>query len=292
MTLMDWLILNYPAAKRQTLRRMVEEGRVAINGQAARSLKTALGERDQVKVHSHEQRPQASISPLKIIHEDHDILVVLKPAGLLTSTVAREKRQTAIAIIRSYLAEREPAARAGVIHRLDKDASGLLVFSKNNQAYESLKRQFFEHSVERVYLAIVFGRPSQKVGRIKSRLVELTDGSMVSTNNPEKGQLAITEYELLESHGDVSALRVTLKTGRKHQIRAHLSQRGFPIVGDEVYGKRSEKGKPKSGLMLSAVRLAITHPTTGQKMEIEVPPPRSFAEFTAEMRRHGGKSDE
>lgn len=267
--ILDWLVSKYPSAKRQTLREMVEQGRVLINGIAARSLKQPFAEGDQLKVRPRAERPKSSIAPLRIIHEDDDILVVFKPAGLLTSTVARERRPTAIAILRAYLADRSPDARAGVIHRLDRDASGLIVFSKNDAAYGSLKRQLFKHTVERVYVAVVHGRPAQSKGRIKSRLVELPDGKVVSTKNPQKGQLAITDYELIESRGDVSVLRVTLRTGRKHQIRAHLSERGLPIVGDKVYGS---KQKDADGLKLKAVRLAIDHPRMGKRMAFEISP--------------------
>src|SRR5690349_11936946 len=101
---------------------------------------------------------------LRIIHEDRDILVVDKPAGLLTSTVPREKRPTLLKMVREYVAQREPRARVGLIHRLDRDASGLLIFSKNHQAYVSLKQQFFKHKVERIYLAVVHGVPTPPAG--------------------------------------------------------------------------------------------------------------------------------
>src|ERR1051325_2340774 len=130
-TLLEWLGQKYPTAKRQTLRDMVGEGRVTINGKLARSVKEAVGEMDRVVVGKRRQKPRASIEPLKIIHEDEDVLVLFKPPGLLTSTVARERRPTAIGLVRNYLEDRQPRARAGIVHRLDRDASGLLVFSKS-----------------------------------------------------------------------------------------------------------------------------------------------------------------
>src|SRR4029079_12746335 len=123
-----------------------------------------------------EPAPAALISPLKIVFEDQELLVVDKPAGLLTSTVPRERRPTALAIVRRYLGATSPDARVGLIHRLDKDASGLLVFSKSHLAYESLKGQFFKHTVERVYEAVVHGKPAPPAGRVASRLVERADG--------------------------------------------------------------------------------------------------------------------
>lgn len=205
----------------------------------------------------------------EIIHEDPDVIVVNKPAGLLTSTVPREKRPTLLKLLRDELARREPRARVGVIHRLDRDASGLLVFSKNHESYRSLKEQFFKHTVQRVYFALVRGKPPQREGKIRSRLVELPDGSVRTSKRPDHGELAITEYKLIRTSGEVSLLRVTLHTGRKHQIRAHLSERGMPIVGDRVYVQKSESPP----LMLTAVELAFDHPRTGKRMKstLEMP---------------------
>src|SRR4051812_44604165 len=169
-----------------------------------------------------------------IIHEDADVLVIDKPGGLLTSTVPREKLPTALAMVREHLAETDPRARAGLIHRLDRDASGLLVFSKNQPAYDSLKTQFFKHTVERVYTAVVHGVPDPPRGRIESRLIERADGSVHSTTRHAAGQRAITDFQLVRSADDTSVLQVTLFTGRKHQIRVHLGERGHPIVGDRV----------------------------------------------------------
>lgn len=267
--LLDFLVQKYPLAKRQTLKRMVETGRVKINGRPAQRLKQEIGELDRVQISDQMDRPGPSLAPLGLIHEDADLLVINKPAGLLTSTNPREKRPTAIAIIRAYLADREPRARAGVIHRLDRDASGLLVFSKNHEAFESLKRQFFEHSVERIYMAVVRGVPNPAGGRIESRLLELSDGRVVTTRNPAKGQLAVTDYKVLRSGGGMSLLQVTLQTGRKHQIRAHFASRGHPIVGDTLYAE----GAAGPRLLLAATGLSLDHPNTGQRLTFQIDPP-------------------
>lgn len=277
-TLLEHLAAEYPLASRTTLKRMVEEGRVTINGRLARRLKEALAESDRVHVAGRSVRPRASLSPLELIHEDAQLLVVHKPAGLLTSTTATERRPTAAAILRRYLADCEPRARLGIIHRLDRDASGLLVFSKSASAFERLKRQFFEHSVERVYLAVVHGGPPQDRGRIESRLVEWADGSVHSTCAPGKGQKAVSEYAVLARTRDVAVLRVMLHTGRKHQIRAHLSELGAPIVGDAMYGPEKRSAKR---LHLAAVRLVLTHPATGQRLTFEIPPPAEIARHLA-----------
>jgi RluA family pseudouridine synthase len=269
-TLLEWLVQKYPNAKRQTLREMVGQRRVSINGKLARSLKEAVGEADKVTVGKRPQRLRASIEPLRIVHEDEDVLVVTKPPGLLTSTVVRERRATAIGIVRDYLADREPRARAGVVHRLDRDAAGLLVFSKNNAAHQSLKRQFFEHTVLREYLAVVHGKVSPPKGRIQSNLVELKDGSVRDTHAPGRGQKAVTEYEVVQQGTKHAVVRVRLQTGRKHQIRAHFAQRKNPVVGDSMYEGPQPLG---TILLLAAVKLGFDHPRSGERVTFEIPPP-------------------
>jgi 23S rRNA pseudouridine1911/1915/1917 synthase len=273
-SLLDWLVRKYPTAKRQTLRRMVQAGRVLVAGVPARSVRQVLSAEDTVRVvAAGKAESAASIEAIDIVYEDADLLVVNKPAGLLTSTVPREPRPTLLAQVQRRLAQADPRARIGLIHRLDRDAAGLLIFSKNDRAYRSLKSQFFHHSVVRQYAALVHGSPKPPRDRISSHLVERADGMVYSTKQHGRGELAITEYELVETIGDRSLLLVTLETGKKHQIRVHLSERGHPIVGDAFYGRKNEKA---SRLFLLAQRLEIIHPRTGKLMSFELPLPAAF----------------
>lgn len=269
-TLLDWLIEHYPAAKRQTLRRMAQAGRVRVNGRREAVLKRELSEDDRVTVD--DAAPAPATPRVKVLYEDADILVLDKPAGLLTSTVPRERRPTLLAMAREYVEQRDPRARLGLIHRLDKDAGGILVFSKNDGAYESLKSQFFHHTVRREYAAVVHGKPHPPSGRIESNLVERADGTVHSTRQVGKGQRAITHYQTRASAGKRSLLRVILETGRKHQIRVHLRERGWPIVGDSVYGSAPDAGP----LLLAAVSLTLTHPREKKEMKFELPLPKPF----------------
>jgi 23S rRNA pseudouridine1911/1915/1917 synthase len=290
--LLDHLAVRYPTAKRQTLRRMLQAGRVTINGRVARDAKAAVSGDDRVTVADHSappptpSKPRARPQRLSIVHEDADVLVVDKPAGLLTSTVPREPRPTLLAMVREHVesnpAGRSRPARVGLIHRLDRDASGLLVFSKSHEAYLSLKQQFFKHSVERVYTAVVIGIPTPRSGKITSRLVERADGTVYSTAQPGKGERAVTEYVVQEERRGRALVRVTLHTGRKHQIRVHLSDRGTPIVGDTMYGRNdgqemARKSQPPGRLMLTATKLSFDHPWTGERVTFELPVPEAFA---------------
>jgi 23S rRNA pseudouridine1911/1915/1917 synthase len=268
-SLLEWLISHYPTAKRQTFKQMLAGGRITVNGRRPRSLRDLVSEVDQVEISDRTaMRPlrSAAEAPFTIVHEDRDVLVIDKLAGLLTSTNERERRPTAWAAVQSYLAANDPKARPGLIHRLDRDASGLLVFSKNDAAYRHLKQQFLRHSVLRIYIASVHGALAPATGRLESRLVELADGRVRSTRRPGKGQRAITDYETISTCDGVTILRLTLQTGRKHQIRAQLAEKGTPIIDDPVYGDRQSTGR----LMLVATELAFDHPRTGRRMSFRL----------------------
>jgi 23S rRNA pseudouridine1911/1915/1917 synthase len=240
-----------------------------------------------------------------ILHEDDDVIVLAKPAGLLTSTNERERRPTVAAKLTAYLKETSPKSQIGVIHRLDRDASGLLVFTKNPKAYHNLKRQFFHHTVDRVYTAVVEGLPSPKSGRIQNLLYELPNGRVVQISDRSKGQIAITDFEVVRTQGIPpsrrrqppielplhddpvqpwayrSLVRVKLETGRKHQIRAHFASRKTPIVGDPLYGPDPE---PVSPLLLAATELSFDHPTTGERMTFRMDTPPAILAIFPEVK--------
>jgi 23S rRNA pseudouridine1911/1915/1917 synthase len=276
-TLLNWLVRKYPQAKRQTLKRMVEAGRVRVNGRRAAKLKLEILPDDRVEMAEQPSKPigraQTARTPLVIVHEDDDILVVDKPAGLLTSTVPREKRATLLAQVRDYLGQSKERTQVGLIHRLDRDASGLLIFSKNDSAYRSLKSQFFHHTVKREYRAVVHGVPKPLKARLETRMVERADGTVYSTRQIGKGEVAITEYEVIKTEEKRSLVRIVIETGRKNQIRVHLAENGTPIVGDKVYGPQGSTSR----LMLAATKLGIVHPRTGKEMSFSLPIPRHFA---------------
>jgi len=264
MKLLDRLRKEFPTAKQQTLRRMVQDGRVLVNGTRAKRADHNVADDDRVLVRPAEKH--SARLPFPIAFEDRDLLVIDKPAGILTSTNARETRPTAFAAVREYVQQTDPTARVGLVHRLDRDASGLLVFAKNSRALSSLKAQFVQHSVTRVYHAIV-SPPPRDHRRIDSFLVERADGSVHSTNIPGRGQKAVTHFRVEKTNGKFALLQIRLETGRKHQIRVHLSEAGFPILGDEQYGGM----KNENGLMLAAVELGFQHPRTRKPILLKIP---------------------
>ena len=207
---------------------------------------------------------------LRVIFEDDDLIVVNKGPGVLSSTVPGERRPTIAAQVEQHVAGNR-RARIGIIHRLDRDAAGILIFSKNPAAFDSLKEQFFHHTVTRQYLALVHGKIDPPEGSITSRLVEYADGTVHSTARKDKGQIAKTDYKTLASAKGRTLVQLTLQTGRKHQIRVQLTDRGNPIVGDRVYGPHPPVVGP---MRLVAVRLEVDHPRTGKRMVFQIDPPK------------------
>ena len=274
-TVLAILESRFPEARKTTLREMISDKRVWIGKAVAKSFNQPVqdGEslvvRDRPKKLSNHDALQRSF---ELIYEDEDLFVIDKPAGLITSSGQRDKRPTAIGILNRHF-ENYREIDVGLIHRLDKDASGLLVFSKHAEAFHDLKRQFADKSAGREYFAIVERAQPVKpaTGRLESYLVELTDGRVVITTNKHKGDHAILDYECVEERGKFAQVKVRLFTGRKHQIRVQLSARGWPIMGDAMY---HEMPTAAPRLLLHARRLELTHPATGKALVFESPIPK------------------
>ncbi|HEX7191255.1 MAG TPA: RluA family pseudouridine synthase [Thermoanaerobaculia bacterium] len=274
MLLLDKLAQLFPDSSRTTLRQMLQHGRVRVNGEVEKDAKRNVAAADVVDV---TDKKSARLLPpeLTLLHEDRDLLVVLKANGLLTVATERERDATAQAYLNYYLGARGED-RVHVVHRLDRETSGVLVFAKNFHAREALKEQFAEHSVDRVYIAVIEGTLSQARGSFRSHLLERRDLRMVSVKAHKDAKHAVTHYRTIEKNAKYSILEVTLETGRKNQIRAHLSESGHPIVGDQFYGSNVN---PLGRLGLHAKVLGFTHPTTGERLKFEAPIPRVFSEL-------------
>jgi len=276
MLLLEKLAQLFPESSRTTLRQMLQHGRVRVNGEVEKDAKRPLGADDAVEV-TDKKAARLLPSELTLLHEDRDVLVVVKANGLLTVPTEREKDTTAQAYLNHYLGARAED-RVHVVHRLDRETSGVLVFAKNFHAREALKEQFAAHSVDRVYIAVIEGALPQASGSIRSHLLERRDLRMVSVKAHKDAKHAVTHYRTIEKNAKYSMLEVTLETGRKNQIRAHLSEAGHPIVGDQFYGSTVN---PLGRLGLHAKLLGFKHPTSGEKMSFTAPIPRVFTNLFA-----------
>lgn len=213
---------------------------------------------------------------LIILHEDRDILVVDKAPGLLTMGTAREKERTAYFRLTDYVRKGNSKSRERVfiVHRLDREVSGILLFARTEEAKQQLQEQW--EQVEKHYLALVHGAPNEDEGTFSSYLVENGVHKVHSTSNPKQGKLSHTAYKVLGySHG-VSLLDIHLLTGRKHQIRVHLSENELPILGDKKYGPTRTDEKR---LALHAKSIAFHHPFTKELRFFETRIPRLFSPY-------------
>jgi 23S rRNA pseudouridine1911/1915/1917 synthase len=269
--LLDALGSLYPESSKTTLRQMLQAGRVRVNGEVEKNARCALDVDDVVDVGP--KTVQIALPPeLTILHEDEAVIVVLKANGLLTVATERERETTAQAYLNVYLKEKGEE-RIHVVHRLDRETSGVLVFAKSFEAREALKEKFAVHDVDRVYVAIVEGAIDPPSGTLRSYLRERRDLKMESVDPHPDAKLAVTHYRTIESNGKLSMLEIRLETGRKNQIRTHLSEAGHPVVGDRLYGSTVN---PLGRLGLHAKLLGFDHPVTGKRMVFTAPLPKVF----------------
>jgi 23S rRNA pseudouridine1911/1915/1917 synthase len=278
-SLLDALGALFPDSSKTTLRQMLQSGRVRVNGEVEKDARRML-EPEEVLDIAQKDTQRALPLGLAILHEDDHVIVALKSQGLLTVATERESKKTAQAFLNDYLKEKGEG-RVHVVHRLDRETSGVLVFAKNFAAREALKDQFAEHSPDRLYVAIVEGAFDPPRGTIRSHLFEKKNLRMVSVERLDhypSAKLAVTHYRTIESTSQFSMLEVTLETGRKNQIRAHLSEAGHPVVGDQFYGATQN---PLGRLGLHAKLLAFTHPKTGKRMSFTAPLPKAFRDLFA-----------
>lgn len=199
---------------------------------------------------------------LDIIYEDKEMVVVNKPSGLLTISTGKKNDITLYSMVREYVKKQNPKNKIFIVHRLDKDTSGVVLFAKNEVLKHKL--QFNWNGYKREYVAVVEGIPSVKKNRLVHYLAESKTLQVYVTNDKNKGKIAITNYEVIEEYKNKSKLKVWIETGRKNQIRAQLAYIDHPIVGDKKYNS-----KIKSRLCLHAKRLIIMHPITNKKMIFE-----------------------
>jgi 23S rRNA pseudouridine1911/1915/1917 synthase len=213
------------------------------------------------------------IDRIRIVFEDRSVIVVDKPAGILTMATDKERSKTVYAVLREYLNGKQPRETLFIVHRLDREASGLLVFTKTTQAKERMQDQFKNHTAGRRYIVVVEGRVQADRFTIRSYLTENAAYRVYSTRNKKIGKLAVTHVRVLKRSAKTTTLEVRLETGRKHQIRVHLAESGHPIIGDKNYGTGSN---PIRRLALHGEYLDFKHPETGESMTFHAAHPKTF----------------
>ena len=260
----------FPQASGRSIKQWLETGRVELNGRVCRDGRIVVGGTDRVILGARGAVPFPR--GLGLVHEDADIVVVEKPAGLLSMATEHERERTAYRLLWTYLATGRPRARPFIVHRLDRETSGLLVFAKTEATKRHLQAQFEARTVERLYVALVQGSVRRETGTLESRLVE--DRSLrVRATAEARGKTAITSYRVLAHRQDSTLLELSLGTGRRRQIRVQLAGIGHPIVGDREHGGLAG---PFRRLCLHATRLGFVHPTSGKPLRFDSAAPAAW----------------
>ena len=272
---------------RVAIQRLIANGKVLVNGKTVKS-SYKIQEGDKIEVEEEipvEVSLKAQEIPLDIIYEDNDIIVVNKPKGMVVHPANGNPDGTLVnaimAICKDSLSGIGGEIRPGIVHRLDKDTSGIIIVAKNDKAHINLSEQIKNHKVKKTYIALVRGIVKENEATINMPIgrSEKDRKKMAVT---KKGKEAITHFKVLQRYDNYTLLQVNIETGRTHQIRVHLSQIGYPIVGDEVYSNGKNEWNVK-GQCLHAKSLEFTHPITGEKMYLEAKLPEYFENMLKDL---------
>lgn len=283
--LIDFLITSLPEVKRTRIKQMIAHHQVAVAGVPVTQATTLVEPEQEVAVNFSREFREFRHRRLRIVYEDDDIIVIEKGYGLLS--VGNESftptgedgsqgpvKETAYSILRDYLKWKDPRNKIFIVHRLDRDTSGLMMFAKNVEAKEAMQHNWDNMVISRQYVCVVDGEPDPQVGTVRSYLSETSKYEVYSTEKPGKnGKLAVTRYRATAGNGRHTMLEVELDTGRKNQIRVHMKELGTPISGDRRYG-----GAPCAAhrLCLHARSLKFVHPVTRRAMDFVSTIPSSF----------------
>ncbi|HCJ32468.1 MAG TPA: RluA family pseudouridine synthase [Firmicutes bacterium] len=263
--LIEFLKKMFSNLSKNSVKSLLHNEKVFVNGNMTTKYNYELNIGDVVEIR------EKVAKNIDIIYEDKDIIVINKPSGLLTVATEKEKNKTAYHLVMEYLKKKNKNNRIFIIHRLDKDTSGIIMFAKNERAKHLYQDNWNDIVKKRCYYAVIDGKMENKEGTIKSYLKE--NGNMVYSVKDRSGKLAITEYKVLKERKNISLLDINLKTGRKNQIRVHMKENKTPILGDLKYG---EKSKLINRLALHAYKLELVNPVTKKLLTFEINMPNEF----------------
>lgn len=277
----------FPDYSRSQIQLWLKEGVVAVNGQPVKA-NYKVKAKDELFVAIPEPETLDVIAediPLTIVYEDEDVAVINKPQGMVVHPSAGHSHGTLVNALMYHvkdLSSINGVIRPGIVHRIDKDTSGLLMVAKNDQAHESLAKQLKDKTSLRKYVALVHGEISHDKGTINAPIGRSKVNRKMQSVR-EDGKSAVTHFTVLERFEGFTLVELKLETGRTHQIRVHMQYIGFPLAGDPIYGPK--KTLPGNGQFLHAQMLGFTHPVTGQEMVFEAPLPEVFEKTLEKLRK-------
>jgi len=272
-TVFDFLRTKLGTSSKTKIRKLIKHGGVTVNGEGITLPDHLLSPGQTIEIHRLAPPP-----PFPVFYEDRFIVAVEKPPGLLSISAGEEESDTFYRAVYQYVRLRSHRReRIFIVHRLDREVSGIMLFAKTPEAKDTLQKNW--RGTEKRYCALVEGHPPRKEDTIKSWLKESPIHKAYSSQKGPDAKYAVTHYRQLEEYPRYTLLEIRLETGRKNQIRAHLSEMGCPIVGDKKYGAT---GSPIHRLALHAVSLSFTHPVSGKRIRLESPIPRIFLKLRQE----------
>ena len=275
------LAASFSDCSRSFLQKLLKDGKVSINGKTQKaSSKVAAGDAVLVLLPEPEElNVDPENIPLDILYEDDDLLVVNKPKGMVVHPAPGNYTGTLVNAIMYHCKDRlsgiNGVMRPGIVHRIDMDTTGSLLVCKNDTAHQILAEQLKEHSIKRIYHAIVHGNIKEDSGTVNAPIGRHPIDRKKMSINEKNGRNAVTHYRVLERFGEYTYIACELETGRTHQIRVHMASIKHPLLGDDVYGPKKSK-YTLEGQCLHAKVLGFVHPRTGEYMEFEVPLPEYF----------------
>lgn len=278
---------------RSFLQRLIERGGVWVNGDSLKEKKYKVKSGDCLRVAFAEPQPleaKPENLPLDIVYEDEDVVVVNKPRGMVVHPAPGNETGTMVNALLYHcknLSSINGVIRPGIVHRIDKDTSGLLMVAKNDAAHRALAKQLAEHSITRIYQAIVFHNLKQEEGTIEAPIGRDSKNRLRMAVTDKNSRPAVTHWRVEERFGSFTRITARLKTGRTHQIRVHMAYIGHPLLGDFLYGPKKQP-IPLEGQALHAQTLGFIHPTSKQYMEFEAPPPEAFCKALKALRARYG----
>ena len=284
-----YLADNMPDLSRSFLKKLFESGEVKVNGKAVRA-SFKLKEGDEITLTVPEAKKldvEAQDIPLDIVYEDSDVLVINKERGMVVHPAAGNEDSTLVNALMHHCGDNlsgiNGVLRPGIVHRIDKDTTGLLVVAKNDKAHQSLTDQLADRSLSRTYFAIVHGNIKEDNLTVDAPIARDTKDRKKMAIARKDGREAVTHITVLERFGKYTLIRCKLETGRTHQIRVHTKSIGHPILGDKTYGLKKEEFT-LTGQLLHAGEIGFTHPETGENVSFSAPLPQDFSETLEKIR--------
>lgn len=276
--LLKHLIASYPHKKKPLLKSVMGGGQIRINGDVITQFNHPLKKGDEIQINWAKPSKKVKLQKLNIIYEDQDLIVIEKEAGLLSVASLKEKNKNAVQILKEHMEAIDPRLKVYIIHRLEREASGILLFAKSQKVQEELQNHWEDYVIDRKYIAVVEGKIKESENTLRNYLRSNKHNQVYIVNTQDNATEAITHYKLLKQSNAYSMLEFRVETGFKNQIRVQMAHYGFPVTGDKKY---TAKKNPLGRVALHANLIELKHPTSGEHLKFELVPPSNFRNLVA-----------